>query len=316
VLSLTYALFAGLAVDRLFEPDRIGGIRKLAAGGVFSLLLIIAAAWTWPIWGWQGQLRPTFSREGWSITSAILARDNSRSAALFLPWHQYMGYSWLPQSQKLLKVPADHFFSNSMIVPRNTEFGGIYSSELANPMQRAIENLMFIPEPRRLNLNLTRVGEKLSKLNIGWVILVKEADYQLYETLLEQQTDLVLILDRPSIRLYRNLVTTYPVYRVPTMSANKIEPVPNSNVLPVFWKIDSRVSKGGGVTFVPPNSDGRAWTGSVLSLKDTVTLNISGNTIGRVWFWPFAVNLLSWAVTLATGIATGAGLVRGWRHQF
>ena len=125
---------------------------------------------------------------------------------LFLPWHLYMDYSWLPNWDKRLINPAPQFFDKPVISGDNIEMSGIYSQS-ANPISKYLEFLL------KNGNKINNFGELLAPLNVKYVMLVNEVDYKAYD-FLYQQEDLTVELEKPGITLFRNEHPTARVYGV------------------------------------------------------------------------------------------------------
>jgi len=84
--------------------------------------------------GFWGQLKPTDYPEDWYEINDILNNDPQDFNVLFLPWHQYMDFKWIPNTQKRVANPASNFFDKPAIQGENTE---ISTSTPSPPTRRS-----------------------------------------------------------------------------------------------------------------------------------------------------------------------------------
>jgi hypothetical protein len=117
----------------------------------------------------------------------------------------YLGFTWLPNDDKILALPAHSFFGTNVITADNIEYG-VYSQSVS-AVSKYVEFLLTRGD------EIDNFGELLSPLNVRYVILVHEADFLSYGYLQKQQ-DLQVVLDRPGVTLFRNTYAHGPVYAV------------------------------------------------------------------------------------------------------
>ena len=205
LLCLVYAYLGGLGVDELVKGwrERRKMLTKVAMTALIALALLTPATYSFTMFGLHGQLGVTDYPREWYEVNDYLNQDEEDFNVLFLPWHQYMDYSWLPNRDKRLAEPAPQFFDKPIIAGDNIEVPGIYSQS-ANPVSKYVEFLLANAS------NVNNLGELLAPLNVKYVILVHEVDYKLYD-FLYQQEDLVVELEKPGITLFRN---EHPVARI------------------------------------------------------------------------------------------------------
>lgn len=299
LLALTYAFSAGFAVNAISRPGVISHLRPPIITSIVAALITIQIAWMWPAWGWQGYLSSTYYPKDWSQAEAVLSEAASEGGVLFLPWHQYMTYSWLPQSRQTLKVPARHFFGELVVVARNMEAPGIYSQEQNRPVQRAVENALFSPVSAQVDTNVEWLGQTLTSIGFQWVLLAKEGDYPQYREMLDRQIDMEIAFEGPTIMVYR---TVPPFHRGFYIDPQNGLPVPlevRSN-LPIVWEARGALGGSENNMLIPPNLDARHWAGGVKPPGGAVGVRIAIDGSGRLWFWPFFVSLFGLLVSLCT----------------
>lgn len=208
LLCLTYAYLGGLGVNELVQILRRRG-KRLARGGMMALItlaLLTPLAYSFTMFGFHGQLGVTDYPQEWYEVNEYLNRDEEDFNVLFLPWHMYMDYSWLPNKDKGLGNPAHLFFDKPVIAGDNIEVPGIYSQS-TNPVSKYVEFLLSNAG------NANNLGELLAPLNVKYVILVHEADYEVY-AFLHQQGDLAVELEKPGITLFKNEHPVAKIYGV------------------------------------------------------------------------------------------------------
>lgn len=206
LLCLGYAYLGGLGVNSLAVTQ---SARSWTGGKVAAVLFtLLVLVYSFPMFGFLQQLKPTFFPQPWHEVETYLARDEDDFNVLFLPWHQYMDYSWLPNKYKRMVNPSHYFFTKPTIAGDNMEAGGIYSQS-TNPISKYVE--LLLNKARFQGIN--NLGELLAPINVKYVILVHEVDYGDYD-FLYQQKDLRFELELPGITLLRNLHPRARVYAV------------------------------------------------------------------------------------------------------
>jgi hypothetical protein len=211
LVCLSYAYLGGLGVNEL-----IHGLRRqrkrlsmLAMTAVVALALLTPPVYSFTMFGFHGQLRVTDYPQEWYEVNKHLNQDKDDFNVLFLPWHQYMDYSWLANSDKRMTNRARQFFNKPVIQGDNIEVTGIYSQS-TNPISKYIEFLL------QKGNEVNNLGELLAPLNVKYIILAHEADYETYEFLYRQK-DLTIELNRQGITLFRNEHTTSRAYGVDSL---------------------------------------------------------------------------------------------------
>ena len=198
LLCLSYAYLGGHGINELAHTLKQQITRPLKIGLIALIILSLATplAYSFTMFGFYGQLGVTDYPEEWYEVNDYLNRDSSDINVLFLPWHMYMDFSWLPNTDKRLINPAQQFFDKPVIAGDNVEILSIYSQS-ANPISKYIEFIL----PRGNEIN--NLGELLAPLNVKYIILVNEADYESYDFLYRQE-DLKVELQKSGITLFKN----------------------------------------------------------------------------------------------------------------
>jgi hypothetical protein len=245
LLVLAYAYLGALGVDSLlsrFKQDN----KKILSISVVAIVLVTPIAYNFTQFGFWGQLQPTDYPADWYEANEILNADNQDFNILFLPWHKYMDFRFVPNQDKRIANPAPSFFDKPIISGQNLEVPGIYTQS-TNPGQRYVENLL---SSRRMN------GEDLRLLNVKYVMLAKEVDYARYLGMLNA-SDLELVFDSENLMLYRNSVQVSRFYEADELSPGALEPLGYETISPAEYEVtggDKRYT-----IFVPPNLDSSYW---------------------------------------------------------
>ncbi|HEY9205836.1 MAG TPA: hypothetical protein VIO58_07930 [Candidatus Methanoperedens sp.] len=208
LLVLSYAYLGGLGVSELEKAvgrksEGSGVYGKIGIWLLIALALLIPFIYSFTMFnGFWGQLEPVDYPKDWYAVNDFLNSDNQDFKALFLPWHLYMDFKWLPTSQKRIANPASIFFDKPVIQGDNMEAGPIYSSS-SNPVSRYIEFLLGKKD------KIDNFGELVAPLNVKYIILTKEVDYKQYD-FLYNQNDLEVVKNSENLVVFRN---RHPVSR-------------------------------------------------------------------------------------------------------
>ncbi len=206
LLVLAYAYLGGMGVaefEKIARARGAGTYKKIGACLIIALALATPFIYSFTIFnGFWGQLKPSDYPKDWYEVNDLLKQDKQDSNILFLPWHMYMDFKWLPTPQKRIGNPANIFFDRPVIQGDNMEAGPIYSSS-TNPVSRYIEFLLSKKD------KIDNFGELVAPLDVKYILLTKEADYKLYDFLYKQK-DLEVVKDTENLVVFRN---SHPVSR-------------------------------------------------------------------------------------------------------
>lgn len=191
LIALGYAVFIGFAITRLLTRIQATAGR-LGIGIAFALILVGLT----PVMfrGFDGQLVPRQYPLDWYAVNQQLNRDAGSYQTLFLPWHLYMHYQF---AGRLIANPGDSFFDRPFLVSDDPELGSIKPA-VANA-QKQLLTTRILPQAAAGNT----LGQQLVPLHVKYVLLAKDDDYQAY-SYLDHQTDLRLITETATLKLYRN----------------------------------------------------------------------------------------------------------------
>lgn len=205
LLCLAFAYLGGLGGNELVKGLRAQGKRLPRVGmtALITVALLTPAAYSFTMFGFYGQLGVTDYPQEWHEVNDYLNEDTDDFNVLFLPWHLYMDYNWLPNRDKRLGNPAQQFFDKPVIAGDNMEVSSIYSQS-TNPISKYVEFLLGNGN------DVDNLGELLAPLNVKYIILVHEVDYAGYDFVYHQD-DLKVELETQGLTLFEN---EHPVARV------------------------------------------------------------------------------------------------------
>jgi len=238
LVVLAYSYLGGLGVSSLERDWKKTGKRIYPL--LIAAALLTPLVYTFPmLFGFWGQLQPTDYPASWYEADKILKADPQEANLLFLPWHQYMDFSWVKNKDKRIANPAQVFFSKPVIQGDNVEAGGIYSTS-TNPTSQYIEFLLANKK------NYTNLGELLSLVNVKYIAIAKEVDWKNYN-FLYNQSDLELIYDSPELALFKNKHPTYKFYSTDSKSyisnwSALLQASKHTDVLDTIWILDNRTA--------------------------------------------------------------------------
>ncbi len=202
LLVLTYSFLGGIGLSSFVNHLKTS---KLSAPLVFLIMLSLAAPFIYSytmFFGFHGQLETVWYPQTWYEANNYLSSDKEEFNVLFLPWHAYMDFRFNPKQR--IGNPSEGFFSKSIIKGDNAEVGPIYSQS-TNPISKYIEFLLFNNE------KYDNFGELIKPLNIRYIILAKEVDWNNY-LFLKNQTDLEIIMENPDLIVFKNKAETAKIY--------------------------------------------------------------------------------------------------------
>lgn len=191
IIGLSFAVFIGFALSHIRQKiTKPSG--RIVAGG---LLAVVLFGFT-PVMfgGFDGQLVPRQYPADWYTVNDQLSRDDDTFQVLFLPWHLYMRYQF---AGRVIAHPGSGFFDKPIISSDNPELQG--ARPAVGNVQKERLTQQILPQASAS----TRLGSQLQNLDIKYIILTKDADYRSYDYL-NQQQDLQLIRETPTLKLYRN----------------------------------------------------------------------------------------------------------------
>ena len=209
LLALAYSFLGGLGVadfSRSLKKTK-KKLTKYFLGSVLIIAFVTPLVYTYPIlFGFQDQIKATDYPETWYQVEDYFNNDSDDFNILFLPWHIYMDFDWIPNHDKRTANPAMYFFSKPVIQGDNIEARGIYSQS-DNPTSKYIE---FILQNKQ---KIKNIGRWLQPINVRYIVLIKESDYQSYGFLPEQK-DLEKTYENEDFIVFKNKYPTGLIYEV------------------------------------------------------------------------------------------------------
>jgi hypothetical protein len=201
ILALAYSQLGGLGAAATLgwitkeRPGRVHSewVASVAVGLLLALPLYYGNGL---VYGAHGEIKPSQYPAGWYAADRVLASYSQPGRTLFLPWHEYMAFGFIRNQNRVVGPPGPAFFSVPLLVSADPELPGV--GPPATPDQIAL-------------YDLSREGSQghwadvLATLNVKYVLLAREVDWQSYKYL-DSQPNLVLVQDFGSIALYRNLL--------------------------------------------------------------------------------------------------------------
>lgn len=191
LVALSYAVFFGFATAAIVNKLRTKAGRVTAGIVVVSLVVGFTPVM---FHGFDGQLAARHYPADWYAVDEQLNNDRDDFEVLFLPWHLYMRYQF---AGRVIAHPAQAFFDKPMITSDNPELGTTKPA-IADAKKQYVTNHILPQAAGSDNL-----GEQLESLDIKYVILAKDADYESYDYL-DRQKDLQLVRESATLKLYRN----------------------------------------------------------------------------------------------------------------
>jgi len=205
LLALAYALLGARGVDRLASarwPSGIGltsrlvalDTRRLVALALVVLLLLVPFLYTPTLFaGGGGQLRSVSYPDGWRAANAYLTADGDAFRVLFLPWHQYLRFSW---TGRTVADPADIYFQKPVLRSRTVDVGGV-ESQATDPAHRRVRRLLAEGG------NATDPGARLAALGVKYVVLAKVADHRRY-AFVRTWPNTTVVLENQDVVVFEN----------------------------------------------------------------------------------------------------------------
>lgn len=199
LIALVYSQLIGLgAASILVWVGRHvrGGISRAWVEAIVTGLLLAAAVYygNGLLFGLHGEIMPSQYPSGWYAADDALKADPYGGRTLFLPWHEYMSYSFVRNQNAIVAPPAPAFFSTPIVVSANPEVNGL--SPPTDSDQVAISDLVHAGVRGRW-------AEVLALHNIKYLIVARELDWRSYDYL-DSQANLTRIGDYGTVVLYRN----------------------------------------------------------------------------------------------------------------
>lgn len=191
LLAIAFSVLFGFGVARLVSLIAWDRARVVGAAVLVAVPLGVAPAL--PTFGARAETdRPSAA---WREVDRLVG--SGPAGVLALPWHLYLRY---PSTRAPVANLAPTRLRAPVVSGDNVELPG-----LATTSTRLRSK--YLEDRFRRGQELTDFGAQIAPAGLGWVLLVKTADWSSYQWL-EQQQDLVRILDTPELALYRSNAPT------------------------------------------------------------------------------------------------------------
>ena len=216
LVVLVYAYLGSLGVAEFEKGFKDREKRKkILSMAIVTLALITPFIYSFTMFnGFWGQLNPVDYPEDWYEVNEYLNEDVQNFNVLFFPWHGYMDFKWIPNTQKRILNPAANFFDKPVIKGENVEVEGVYTQS-TSPVQQYVQFLLEKQD------DIDNFGKLVSPLNVKYVLLTKEVDYKKYFFLFNQ-TDLELVKETENFYVFKNAHEVSEIYEV-----NCVSPIRN-----------------------------------------------------------------------------------------
>lgn len=191
LLALVFAVFVAFGTARFlaWAQARSETAYAVVASGTLLIILIFTPTM---YWGFAGQLHVSQYPPGWFSVNSYLNRQSGTFNTVFLPWHEYMSFSF---AGRIIANPAPRFFDQPVISSNDPELGHIMP-----PAAATATKVGWLVHSGKLQADL---AVQLARYNVRYIVVAKEYDYQHYSTVM-RQSSLVLIRDTPTISLFQN----------------------------------------------------------------------------------------------------------------
>lgn len=312
LLVIAYAYLGAMGLEVLIAElrRRNSQLREWTARALLALALLAPCAYTFTMfWGFHGYVRPVDYPEDWYAVREFLNADQEDSSALVLPWESYLEYSWVPNAEKTVRSLAPAFFGGQLVHAKGIiRRPGIYSQSFA-PEQDYVESVLDDAWSR------LDFGARLRPLGAKYVILVKEGIQRGMEfSFLYSQDDLQVVMDTPTIALFRNRLPVSRLYAsdTPDLPGRDTVEARAVRLSPVRYQLSGDLGYS-YMLFSPPNLDMKHWRleGQAEDYSPSRMMGIFKAAASQVaTFRPFYANLPWYGVSGAALAATLA--MAGW----
>lgn len=195
LLALAYSQLFGLGSAAILSWMRRVRLPPAMAEAAIGLLLAVPLYYgNGLLFGMHGEVRPSAYPSGWYAADRVLAADPHPGRTLFVPWHEYMRYSFVRNQNAVIACPAPTFFSVPVLCSANPELPGGTPPGASD--QVAVSGLVNVGSGGQWARVLAAYG-------IKYVLVAREIDWRRY-AFLNAQPGLQRVGDYGSIALYRD----------------------------------------------------------------------------------------------------------------
>lgn len=191
VAYIYFGYFGIVAIQKFFTTYTIQKHVSLAVL-VFCVLSPVIYNFNM-LFGFRGQVSIQNYPPEWQETQQYLAENSCTDcqySTLVFPWHGYMSISW---TRKVVGTWIVRYFWPNVLYGDTIEIGNVYTTSL-RPESNIIENYIAPKGILRETQNLSKedlldFSKEIETLWIKNIILLKEADYQWYQDILESMVE-------------------------------------------------------------------------------------------------------------------------------
>ncbi|TME54137.1 MAG: hypothetical protein E6I60_08130 [Chloroflexi bacterium] len=201
MLALIYSQLASMGAEAMATRLRVLKRPRLPTEWVAAVLSAVVLAvplyyGNGLLFGMHGEIKPSSYPSGWYAADAALSSDPRPGRTLFLPWHEYMSYSFVRNQNSVVAPPAPMFFSVPILRSMNPEVPGVEGPVTRD--QATVDGLVAAGANAQWAPDLASLGVK-------YVLLAHELDWGSFKYL-DSQTSMVKVRDFGPITMYRNLL--------------------------------------------------------------------------------------------------------------
>jgi hypothetical protein len=207
LLALAYAVFFGWGIEYLLRLNlaktRLGNFAVAAVVGIGLPLGYSANVFN----GLGGQITPSSVPSSYQEADTLMGTGSGN--ILYLPWHLYMSYPFT--DNRVVANIGSSEFRRSVISGDNVQAGDV-QSQSTSPRSAYLQQLFSVGPSTK------EFGSLISPLGVQYVVLAKTVDWLSYSWL-SDQNDLKIILDTPSLEVWRNVDYTGVGWRAPKLNS-------------------------------------------------------------------------------------------------
>ena len=197
LIALFYAYFSAKGIEYFLKNSE----RQVKTALI--LVLFLPLIYTPTMFGsFWGQLHTIDYPKDWYEVNNLLNQDKEDFNVLFLPWHGYLDFRFIPNQDKRIANPSKAFFDKPIIKSDDIELGAL-KEHTTDPVLFYVGNLLRDKE---------NTEEKLKLINVKYVIIAKEIDYKNHLWMLNE-TGLELVKETDNLYLLKNPLETNKFYQ-------------------------------------------------------------------------------------------------------
>jgi len=268
----------------------------LLAPGVFTFTML---------WGFSGDLKTAEFPSDWYAARDIVDADSPDAGILVLPWDSYTDYGWVPNKDQPVRTLARAFFDQPLVYPKNViRRSGIFGQSFS-PEQAYVKSLL---DEAFANSDF---GSKLPLLGARYVLLSKDSREASFYRFLFIQNDLELVMDTPTLALFKNGNEVHRAYLPETPDASgPLREAAITRLWKYTYEVEAKETGSSYIVFVPPNNDIDGWRLEGIESEPGYFGVFPLSEGGILRYEPFYTNLVWSSVSSAfLALIAAAGLI-------